>query len=594
MAFDGITMTSIVAEMNEKLLGGRVDKIYQPLEDEVLFTVRNFGNSYKILASANSACPRIHMVSSLKENPPSPPLFCMVLRKYLGGGRIIKITQPNFERILILEIETMNELGDITAKKLIIEIMGKHSNLILTDENDKILDSIKRISHDKSSVREVLPGKIYQFPPSQNKSNPLELNQEHFLTLCHQQGGQKLQELIYKNYTGISPIMASEICHLAGLDASAACEQLTEEKEHRLFSSFQFVINQILQKNFSPEILYRPNSHGVLDFSVLPMTQFEGYEKQKFSSPSDMLEHFYQEKNSFYHIKQKSKDIHHLVSSRIERCLKKKEILEKTRQETTDMELWKLKGELITANIYAITKGMTTFRAINFYEEALPEIEISLDPMKTPSENAQGYFKKYNKAKRTLAALVIQENQNNQELQYLESVLTALEHSENEADLAEIRAELEQSGIAKKKSKKTCSQQRTKKSKPLHFVSSEGFDIYVGKNNHQNDDLTLHFAENTDIWMHTKNIPGSHVIIRTNGQEIPPTTLLEAANLAAFFSKAKDSSNVPVDYALRKHVKKPNGAKPGMVIYDKNKTIYITPDESVVKKISTTSPVSQG
>ncbi len=585
MAFDGITMAGITAEMNKELLGGRVDKIYQPLEDEILLTIRNYGTSYKILISANSARPRIHMVPSLKENPPSPPLFCMVLRKYLGGGRIIKIVQPDFERILIIDIETMNELGDITPKKLIVEIMGKHSNIILTDENHKILDSIKRISHEKSSVREVLPGKTYTFPPSQNKLNPLKLDWENFLDLSHRQAGQKLQELIYKNYTGISPIMASEICNLANLDASDACDKLSLENTHCLFSSFQSIMNQISEARFAPEIIYDPDSHRVIDFSLLSMTQFKDFDKQNFSTSSDVLEHFYQEKDTYYHIKQKSKDMHHLITSRIDRCLKKKEILEKTRKETADMELWKLKGELITASIYDIAKGTTTYCAVNFYEDTMPEVQISLDPMKTPSENAQIYFKKYNKAKRTLAALDIQEYQNNQELLYLESILTALDNAEDEADLMEIRAELEQSGIAKKKNKKVCSQQKGKKSKPLHYVSSDHLDIYVGKSNHQNDELTLHFADNTDIWMHTKNIPGSHVIIRTNGQDVPSTTLLEAANLAAFYSKGKSGSNVPIDYTLRKYVKKPNGAKPGMVIYDKNKTVYITPDEFLVKNM---------
>ncbi len=586
MALDGIAAANIVYELNDRLLGGRIDKVYQPLGDEIIFTVRSIGSNYKVLASANSSHPRIHLTKLSKDNPMSPPLFCMVLRKYIAGGKIIRITQPDFERIIILEIESMNELGDMTAKKLIVEIMGKHSNIILTDENDKILDAIKRVSHEKSSVREVLPGKTYVFPPSQNKKNPLTADREQFLFLLHQQEGMKLQEFIYKNYTGISPIMASEICFKAEADPSAACAQVDELTEQKLFSAFSEIMQKTAENAFAPEIIYHPKTNKILDFSVLEMSQFKAFKKVSYPSVSELLEAFYSEKDNAYHIQQKSHDMRRIILSNIERCVKKKDIQGKTLQDTAGKELWKLKGELITANIYGIPKNATSFSAVNFYEENLPEIEIALDPTKTPSANAQKYFNKYNKAKRTLAALEIQTKQNEEELNYLESILNALENAKETGDLEEIKTELTEAGFIKKRFSKKGKQQKPKKAKPMHYTSSDGFDIYVGKSNLQNDELTLHFADSKDIWLHTKDIPGSHVIICTNGTgTVPDSTLLDAANLAAFYSKGKTGSNVPVDYTLRKNVKKPSGAKPGMVIYEQNKTLYITPSEQKIMEL---------
>lgn len=586
MALDGIATANIVFELNDRLLGGRIDKIYQPLGDEIIFSARSIGANYKVLASANSSHPRIHLTQLSKDNPMSPPLFCMVLRKYIAGGKIVRITQPNFERIILIEIESMNEMGDVTAKKLIIEIMGKHSNIILTDENDKILDAIKRVSHEKSSVREVLPGKTYVFPPSQNKSNPLHAEFEPFLFLLHQQEGMKLQEFIYKNYTGISPVMASEICFRANLEPSLACEQVDNISGQNLFSAFFEVMQKTAENAFSPEIIYQPKTNKILDFSVLPMTQFKTFKQVPYPSISELLEAFYSEKDNAYHIQQKAHDMRRIILSNIERCVKKKEIQKKTLKDTDSKELWKLKGELITSNIYAIPKDATSFTAVNFYEETMPEIEIALDPTKTPAENAQKYFNKYNKAKRTLEALKIQTKQNDDELDYLESILNGLENAKETGDLEEVKTELTEAGFMKKRFTKKGKQQKPKTTKPMHFISSNDFDIYVGKSNIQNDELTLRFAESKDIWLHTKDIPGSHVIIRTNGTgTTPDATLLEAANLAAFYSKAKTGSNVPVDYTLRKNVKKPNGAKPGMVIYEQNKTLYITPSEQATLEL---------
>lgn len=586
MALDGITTSAIVSELKSALIGGRIDKIHQPVADEIRMTIRGLGSgAKKVIISANSAHPRIHLTESTRENPMTAPLFCMVMRKHIAGGKIVDICQPNFERIIILRVESANEMGDITTKNLILEIMGKHSNLILTDENGKILDSIKRVTHEKSSVREVLPGKEYVFPPSQDKKNPLEAERGDFLFSLHLQEGRRLQEFIYQTYTGISPIMAGEICSRAGVDASNSCQETTIEEGERLFTAFDKTMAEIKAAAYQPAIYYQKDNNRIVDFAVLEMTQFSGLQKKSFDSVSALLEGFYQERDNAAHIRQKAHDMRRLVMSNIERCVKKKEIQLKTRRETKGMELWKKKGELLTANIYAVPQGVTTFKTIDYYEGDMPEIEIAIDPAKTPAENAQKYFSKYNKAKRTLAALEIQEKQNEEELVYLESVLNALDNAKEDADLSEIRTELAESGFIRRQVQKKGAQ-KPKKSKPLHYVSSDGYDIFVGKSNLQNDELTLRMAEPTDIWMHTKDIPGSHVIIRTNGQsELPEATMEEAANLAAFYSKAKNSSMVPVDYTQRKNIKKPNGAKPGMVIYLTNRTIYITPDENRVNQM---------
>ena len=583
MALDGITVAGIVSELNKKLLGGRIDKIYQPLADEIIFTVRSIGQNYKVLVSANSSHPRMHITQIQKQNPISAPIFCMVMRKYVAGAKITKIYQPDFERMIILEVESMNELGDITPKKLILEMMGKHSNFIVVDEHNKILDAIKRVSHDKSSVREVLPGKEYCMPPSQQKQNPLFMTKEHIFEQLQKQSGAKVQEVLYQSYTGISPILASEICFRANIDSSYFCEQLTEQNKQSIYTAFYNVLEQVKQQQFCYYIYY--DEYKLLDFSVLNMEQFQQFSKKQYESISMLLEDYYAEKDNLYHVRQKSHDMRRILLSNIERCAKKKEIQKRTEKEVASKDKWKIKGELLTANIHAISKGMSIFRTINFYDPEYKEIEIAIDPTKTPSENAQKYFSKYNKAKRTLAALEIQKKQNDEELAYLETIFQSLETAKEEADLDEIRMELVEQGYMKRKTAKKNKPQKSKKTKPLHYISSDGFDIYVGKSNIQNDELTLHTAQGSDIWLHTKDIAGSHVIIKTNGIDVPDSTLLEAANISAYFSKGKNSSHVPVDYTLRKYVKKPNGAKPGMVIYERNKTIYITPDEKNIKKL---------
>lgn len=582
MAFDGITVSAIKAEIEDKILGGRIDKVYQPEKDEIILGIRSMGQAYKLLLTSNASNPKFHFTQTNPSNPMTPPLFCMVMRKHLQSGKIIKIEQPDFDRILNIYVESLNELGDYSVKKLVLEIMGRHSNIILTDENNTILDCIKHIGHDTSSVREVLPGREYTLPPSQGKINTLELDNNDFNEVLENNPSFEIQSVIYKNYTGISPIAASEICYRANVNGSTPVEALTDIQKEIVFNKFAELVEDIKANRFYPESI--TNEKGkTIDFSPIEMTQFNGLEIKKYTSISELIESFYANRDFAYRIGQKTQDLRKLITQNIERCIRKKDIQMQTLRSIKNRDELRLKGELLTANIYSIKKGMTTVELPNYYSENQELVAIELDSNKTPSENAQKYYKAYNKAKRTFEALKDQIKLNDEELAYLESVLTSVNNCTDEQDVKEIRRELREEGYVKKvKNQKDKSK---KHSVPLHFISQDGFDIYVGKNNIQNDELTLKFARPRDIWMHTKNIPGSHVIIVANGQTIPDTTLNEGAMLSAFYSKAKNSSKVPVDYTEKKNVKKPNGSKPGFVIYETNKTAYITTSEEEIKKI---------
>lgn len=585
MALDGFSISNIIYELKNTIIGGRVDKIYQPEKDEIVLQIRNKGNAYKLLLTANASSPRLHFSNIQKENPINAPLFCMVLRKHLASGKIVDITQPNFERIVNIQVESINELGDYSIKTLIFEIMGKHSNIILIDDKNTILESIKHISFDKSSVREVLPSKTYVLPPSQDKKDPLKTNFDEFLYIIKNSIPTKIQQLIYKSYNGISPILSSEICHNADIDPSTNIEELSNNQINDLYNSLNNIVMLNTQKQFNPQIIYNENE-SILDFTVFDFNMFKHLNKKYFSSISELLEFFYKSKDLTYRLNQKSQDLKRLISQNIERCVKKKDIQQKTLKDIENRDTLKLYGELITSNIYAIKKGITKVKLNNFYSENFEEIEIRLDPNLTPAENAQKYFKKYNKEKRTFIALQDQIKQNNEELLYLESVLSSVSSCTDEYDIKEIRAELSEQGFLKRqKNSKNNKQKPSKRAKPLHYISSDGFHIYVGKNNTQNDELTLRFAKPLDMWFHTKDIAGSHVIVVSDGKEIPNSTLNEAANLAAYYSKATNSSLVPVDYTPKKFIKKPNGAKPGMVIYETNKTAYITPNERLIENM---------
>lgn len=576
MALDGIVLSNVVYELNSLLLGGRIDKIAQPEKDELIITIRNNSNSYKLLISSQASIPRIHLTKIQKKNPLTPPSFCMLLRKHISNGKIISIHQPNFERILEITFEQLNELGDLCQKTLIVEIMGRHSNIIFCDDSGKILDSIKRVNSGMSSIREVFPGRDYIYPPS--KTNPLEIDSlDKFVLYLNK--NTLIQKSIYQSYNGISPLIAEEICYNSNINSSSHIDELSIADYNNLFKSFKEVLTIVKSDKFIPNILV-DNNNEYKDFSSISLNVTH-YDNIKFSSISELLDDYYKVKANQTRINQKSVDIRKIVQNNLERCYKKLDLQKNQLIDTEDREKYKIKGELINANMYQINEGDEKVIVLNYYNNK--EEEIKLDPTLTPSQNAQKYYEKYNKKKRTLTALTEQIKITKKELSHLESIKYSLDFADSEEDITEIRKELMDAGYIKyrkNKRKKVLS-----KSEPLHFISSDGFHIYVGKNNIQNEELALRFASSNDWWFHAKDIPGSHVIVKTEGKELPDKTFEEAANLAAFYSQGKESSKVSIDYTLKKNLKKPNGSAPGFVIYHTNYSMVAKPNIAGIKRI---------
>ncbi|MCL2399756.1 MAG: NFACT family protein [Defluviitaleaceae bacterium] len=590
MPLDGIVLSSVVHELSTSLTGGRVDKVQQPEPDEILLAVRCKGQNYKLLLTTNANSPRIHLTALSKSNPDQAPMFCMLLRKHLGGGRIKDIIQPAYERIVEIHVESPNEMGDMSIKRLIIEIMGKHSNIMLVDATGMIMDSIRHIPEELSSVREIMPGRSYILPPSQGKVSPTPIDSNYFMSLFefkkeepNPNKGKKAQQIIYQSYNGISPVMGSEICLRANVSPDSFGEALESLDCSHLLSEFTSLYSDIENKIYHCHMYEENNKIGKSkrDISAVPMTLYSSWTKSElYDSPSKMLEFFYKKQDSSYRLSQKTADLRKLITMHIERCRRKTQIYEETLYEIENRDQLKHYGELITSYIYNIPAGADRVKLPDFYSDG-QEIEISLDPTLSPSDNAQYYFKRYNKAKRTFAALQEQIETNKNELAYLDSVLACIGTVTDETDIDDIRTELVEEGFLKKKQQKGKGKKglAKQKSKPLQYLSAEGFSIYVGKNNTQNDELTLRFARENDIWLHTKDIAGSHVIIQGNGKDIPEATIIEGAMLAAYYSKGRQSSQVPVNYTKKKHVRKPKGSKPGFVIYDNHKTLYVTPSE---------------
>ncbi|NLB40995.1 MAG: fibronectin/fibrinogen-binding protein [Clostridiales bacterium] len=574
MALDGVLLYGLSKELENDLSGGRVDKIQQPEKDEIHLTLRNKGNNYRLLMSASASHPRIHLTDQTKSNPMVPPMFCMVLRKHLSGGRLIKIQQPSMERILELSFEVINEIGDLGEKTLIIEIMGRHSNIILTNPDGTILDAIKHVDSSISRVREILPGRQYVYPPSQGKTNPLDADlSELEQKLQSSELGNSPVNILSKSYTGISKTTAEEILHRSEVNNEA------------LSKTYIDFFSNVRNNEFIPSLLM---DHSGKPKDILPMaySMFDLVSLKTYSSFSKALDEFYLVRDKMERLQQRTAHLHRVISNNLIRSQKKLALYIEELEKAKDADMHRLYGELITSNIYQIPAKAESVTLLNYYESDNPMITIALDPTKTPAQNAQTYFKKYNKAKRTeeKQSRLMKETQD--EIDYLETINQNLSMCTNESDIMAIREELTQEGYLKDLSRKKKNKgQQTTSTKPHHFLSADGFEIFVGKNNIQNDHLTLKTALPSDLWLHTKTIPGSHVIVKAGGQPISEATLLEAASLAAYYSKARLSTSVPVDYCPRKNVKKPNGAKPGMVIYEHNKTIFVTPSEEKVKKM---------
>ncbi|WP_408010929.1 NFACT family protein [Pseudalkalibacillus sp. A8] len=562
MSFDGIMTRAITHELTEHLSQGKITKIYQPFPTELIFVIRSKGKSKRVLLSANASFPRIHITEQQYENPKVPPMFCMLLRKHLEGGVIDRIDQTSLERIVTFHIASRNEIGDITHKILIVEIMGRHSNISLVDaDSNIILDCVKHIPPSQNRHRTLLPGSPYVFPPAQNKTNPLDADEDTFIRKLDFNTG-KLDRQIVQKFEGISPLAATEIISRAKLGDRSS-----------LASSFITVMNDVKNHGYHPVMIVTDKKEF---FSVIELTHLSG-EETRFETISSLLDRYFFGKAERDRVKQQATDLEKFLRNELKKNQQKLPKLKETLSNSEKAETFKLYGELITANIYQLSRGMKEAELPNYYDEDGGTVKIPLDNQKTPSENAQHYFKRYNKLRNSIQYVHEQIEETNDEIKYLESLLQQLE-SASASDVEEIREELEEGHYLKKKARSK--QKKNQKPAIEHYRSSSDIDIWVGKNNKQNDYLTNKFANPNDIWLHTKDIPGSHVVIRSNNPD--ERTLMEAANIAAYFSKAKHSGSVPVDYTYIKHVKKPSGSKPGFVTYDNQKTLYVTPDESLV------------
>ena len=573
MALDGAFLHIVKKELGH-LIGGRVDKISQPSREEVVIAFRTHGGNCKLLISASAGSARVHITKKTIENPKVPPMFCMLLRKHLGNGRLLDIRQDGLERILYFDFEAMNELGDMVKVTLAVEIMGRCSNLVIINADGKIIDSIKRVDAEMSRERMVLPGMTYTYPPRDNRLDFRNCTAEDIVNAAEQLPDCDLSKALIKIFEGLSPIVAREWVYYAAQGNDAVKSELQGELLERL----AFVINQTARECDENRCTFTvvKDKEGLLkDFSFIPINQYVGLmDTKELDSACDLLDYFYSERDSISRMKQRSQDLYKLLlnaTDRISRRLANQRIELK---ESENREEFKLKGDLISANLYRVEKGMTSVRVENFYDEACPEIEIKLDPRLTPSQNMQHYYAEYRKADTAEKILTEQIAKGEEELAYIDSVFDALTRTNGEDEVNELRMELAEQGYIRATKLKG---KPPKSHPPLEFKSPEGFTILVGRNNKQNDMLTTKLAEKSDIWLHTKNITGSHVIIRANGQTVPDDTIIYAARLAAFHSKAKNSSQVPVDYVPVKFVKKPSGSKPGMVIFTNNRTLYVTP-----------------
>lgn len=581
MAFDGITVAAVVKELKDSLTGGRIYKIAQPENDELLLTIKTTdGGQKRLLISAGASLPLIYLTEGNKPSPMTAPGFCMLLRKHLQNGRITDITQPGLERIIHIHVDHLNEMGDLCHKRLIVEIMGKHSNIIFVNEEDMIIDSIKHISGMVSSVREVLPGRTYFIPATQDKLNPLSADLTSFQTAVTEKN-MPVYKALYSLYTGISPIMAHEICCRAKIDGDISTAFFQDSPNgmqllHDLYQAFFHIMEQIKEGAFYPVIIYEKDIP--VEFAPLPLVMYDDASQKSFDSISNLLEQYYAEKNTVTRIRQKSADLRRIVQTALERNIKKYNLQLRQLQDTEKKDKYRIYGELLNTYGYEAAPKAKSLEALNYYTNE--RITIPLDPLLTPSENAKKYFDKYSKLKRTCEALSTLTAQVKEEIDHLESIQTALDIALLEEDLIQIKEELIASGYIRRKGKTN----RVKvTSKPFHYISNDGFHIYVGKNNYQNDELTFKFATGGDWWFHAKGMPGSHVVVKSNGSPLPDSTFEDAAKLAAYYSKARGQDKVEIDYTEKKNVKKPNGGKPGFVVYYTNYSMIIDSDISNLK-----------
>lgn len=577
MAFDGITIASLVHEFKEKLEGGRISKIAQPEKDELLIAIKNNRENYRLQISASASLPLIYLTDKNKPSPMTAPNFCMLLRKHIGSARIVSVTQPGLERMVRFELEHLDEMGDLCRKELIVEIMGKHSNIIFCKDDDTIIDSIKHVSAQVSSVREVLPGRAYFIPQTVAKEDPITVTKETFCRVIRT-SPMTVQKSLYNHLTGISPVMAEEICHLASIDPDYGAGELSEAELVHLHHTFALLMEDVREGRFAPAIIY--DGDGPVEYAALPLTCYEGgpYHPESFSSMSRLLEEYYASRDTITRIRQKSSDLRRIVQTALERNYKKYDLQLKQLKDTEKKEKYRIYGELLNTYGYELSGGEKSFTCLNYYTNE--EITIPLDTQLSAKDNAKKHFDKYNKLKRTYEALTDLTRETKAEIDHLESISSALDIALMENDLVQIKEELMEYGYVKKR--RTSDKKPKVTSRPFHYLSSDGYHLYVGKNNYQNEELTFRLATGNDWWFHAKGIPGSHVILKCEGRtDLPDRVFEEAGALAAYYSKGRDNDKVEIDYIQKKNIKKVAGAAPGFVIYHTNYSMVAAPSCSL-------------
>lgn len=577
MAFDGVTIAGIVSELKDKLVGNRIYKIAQPEKDELLLTIKGSCGQVRMLMSADASLPLLYLTEKNKTSPMTAPNFCMLLRKHLQNARIVSVTQPGLERIVRFELEHLNELGDLCRKYLIIELMGKHSNIIFCDEKNMIIDSIKHISGMVSSVREVLSGREYFIPKTQEKAELLDCTSEE-ITAVLKARSMPVFKAIYTGFTGISPCIAHELCIRAGIDADWSSPELEKEALSRLTAVLNCLADDVRKEKFYYNVVYE--NRQPVEYAAIRLSSYAQEQSRVFTHISELLEYYYAEKNTITRIRQRSVDLRRIVQTALERNVKKYDLQVKQLQDTEKREKYKVYGELLNTYGYEVEIGAKSMEALNYYDDQ--KITIPLDPTLSAGENAKKYFDKYQKLKRTYEALTTLTRETKEEIEHLSSISTALDIALREEDLVQIKEELIESGYIRRKGN---AKREKVTSKPFHYVSTDGYHIYVGKNNYQNEELTFKFATGNDWWFHTKGIHGSHVIVKANGEELPDRVFEEAGKLAAHYSQARGQEKVEIDYTQKKNVKKPNGSKPGFVVYYTNYSLVIDSDITGIQQV---------
>ncbi len=585
MALDALCLTALVQELSQAITGAKIDKIHQPSRDEVVMALRTNGGNVKLLLSANPNRPRAQLTQLTRENPDVPPMFCMLLRKHLTGGRILEISQPPLERVIVFRLEALDELGDRVERKMVLEAMGRHSNLILLDGEGRVTDCLRRVDMDMSAKRQVLPGLFYHLPPAQDKENPALCGREALEELLAQapeeaQGDRWLLD----TFGGLAPMVCRELMFRATGTTDARLHQMTQEEKSALLDGLQQLLSMVSQGETTPTMLIEGGKPK--DFTFFAPLQYGGaYTQQAAPTFSQLMDGFYEAREQQDRVRQRGQDLIRGVTNARDRVARRLALQQRELEKTFDRDKLREMGDIVTANLHTMERGMSILRASNFYDPEYGEITIPLDPLLTPQQNAAKYYKRYTKAKTAEEMMIIQLEKGEVELTYLNSVLEMISLSEGEKDLQEIRQELGDTGYLRRNHKPSGKREKRVVSKPMEFVSTSGLRISVGKNNSQNDQLTLKQAFKSDIWLHTQKIHGSHVILWTEGQSPDAQSLTEAATLAAWFSQGRESGQVAVDYTPVKFVKKPAGGRPGMVIYTTYETAYVTPDEALVKAL---------